>query len=108
MATGATPKGYWIARVDVADDDAYAQYRALNGIAFAKYGGRFLVRGGEYQLAKGAGRKHNVVVEFANEAQARACYASPEYQAALVYLAKVGEVDLVIIGGYAGTQPGEG
>jgi uncharacterized protein (DUF1330 family) len=107
MTGTETAKGYWIARVDVANDAAYAQYRALNAIAFAKYGGRFLVRGGEYQLAKGTGRKHNVVIEFASEAQARACYASPEYKAALVHLAQVGEVDLVIIGGYLGPQPGE-
>ncbi|MGL5361866.1 MAG: DUF1330 domain-containing protein [Bosea sp. (in: a-proteobacteria)] len=103
----ATPKGYWVARVDVGDEQAYAQYRALNGIAFAKYGGRFLVRGGEYHLAKGTGRKHNVVIEFDSEAQARACYDSPEYKAALVHLANVGDTDLVIIGGYIGPQPGD-
>lgn len=100
-------KGYWIARVDVENETAYATYRSLNAIAFAKYGGRFLVRGGEYKLARGEGRKHNVVIEFKDEATARACYESPEYQAAVQHLAKVGPVDLVIIGGYDGVQPGD-
>lgn len=100
-------KGYWIARLDIENEDEYAKYRALNAIAFAKYGGRFVVRGGEYKLARGEGRKHNVVIEFKDEATALACYASSEYQEAVKHLTKAGKVDLVIIGGYDGPQPGE-
>ncbi|KRE06547.1 hypothetical protein ASE63_24130 [Bosea sp. Root381] len=100
-------KGYWIARLDVDNEEEYARYRSLNAVAFAKYGAKFLVRGGEYKLARGEGRKHNVVLEFKDEATARACYASPEYQEAVKHLALVGKVDLVIIGGYDGAQPGE-
>jgi uncharacterized protein (DUF1330 family) len=99
------PKGYWIARLDISDPDAYAAYRALNGIAFAKFGGRFLVRGGPYKLARGEGRQHNVVIEFPSGDAARACYDSPEYQAAYVHLQQMGSVDLVIIDGYDGPQP---
>lgn len=100
-------KGYWIARLDVDNEEEYARYRALNAVAFAKYGAKFLVRGGEYKLARGEGRKHNVVLEFKDEETARVCYASPEYQEAVKHLALVGKVDLVIIGGYDGAQPGE-
>ena len=100
-------KGYWIARVDVENEEEYASYRALNAVAFAKYGAKFLVRGGEYKLARGEGRKHNVVIEFKDEATARACYASPEYQEAAKHLTLAGKADLVIIGGYDGPQPGE-
>lgn len=98
-------KGYWVARVDVENEEEYAKYRALNAVAFAKFGGTFIVRGGEYKLVRGLGRKHNVVIEFKDEATARACYESPEYQAAVKHLANVGPVDLVIIGGYDGPQP---
>ena len=100
-------KGYWIARVDVEDDAAYGTYRSLNAIAFAKFGARFVVRGGDYKLARGEGRKHNVVVEFKDEATARACYESPEYQEAVKHIAKAGQSDLIIIGGYDGAQPGD-
>jgi len=100
-------KGYWIARVDVQNESEYATYRSLNAIAFAKYGAKFIVRGGEYKLARGEGRKHNVVIEFKDIETARACYDSPEYQAAVQHLAKVGPVDLVIIEGYEGAQPGD-
>jgi uncharacterized protein (DUF1330 family) len=101
-------KGYWIARLDVEDTEAYARYRALNAVAFARLGGRFLVRGGAYTLGKGTGRQHNVVIEFPSGEAARACFESDEYKAALVHLAQVGQVDLVIIDGYEGPQPGEG
>jgi uncharacterized protein (DUF1330 family) len=100
-------KGYWIARLDVDNEEEYARYRALNAVAFAKYGAKFVVRGGEFKLARGEGRKHNVVLEFKDIETARACYDSPEYQAAVKHLANVGAVDLVIIGGHDGAQPGD-
>lgn len=100
-------KGYWVARVDVENAEAYAEYRRLNGLAFARHGGRFIVRGPAEEVVKGSPRKHNVVIEFDSLEQARACYASPEYQAAMQHLAKVGPVDLVICAGYEGPQPGE-
>lgn len=93
-------RGYWIARVDVADEEAYGRYRALNGIAFAKFGGKFIVRGPAEKIAKGSARKHNVVVEFKDLDTALACYESAEYQAAKVFLDQVGEVDLIIVPGY--------
>jgi uncharacterized protein (DUF1330 family) len=100
-------KGYWIARLDIHDQDKYAEYRRLNGVAFAKFGGRFLVRGGPYDLIKGASRQHNVVIEFPTEQAARDCVNSPEYQTALKVLATAGTSDLVVIGGYDGPQPGD-
>jgi len=100
--TENTAKGYWIGRVDVSNTEAYARYRELNAIAFEKYDGRFIVRGPAGKLAKGTMRKHNVVIEFKDYDTALACYESPEYQAARVYLDQVGEIDLVIVPGYAG------
>jgi uncharacterized protein (DUF1330 family) len=99
------PAGYWIARVDVDDAAAYERYRALNGKAFAKFGGRFVVRGPAGKVVKGTARKHNVVIAFDSYAQAVACYESPEYQEAMTHLKDVGPVDLVIVEGYEGPQP---
>jgi uncharacterized protein (DUF1330 family) len=95
-------KGYWVARVDVANDVAYARYRELNAIAFQKFGAKFLVRGPAGKVMKGAPRKHNVVLEFADYDTALACYESPEYQAAKVFLDQVGDIDLVIVPGFEG------
>ena len=101
------PKGYWIARVDVHDADAYKNYVAANGGAFAKFGGRFLVRGGTFDAVSGTARSRNVVIEFPSYEAARACWNSPEYQAARAKQAGGAEVDLVVVEGYDGPQPGE-
>ncbi len=100
------PRGYWIARIDVTDLDSYKKYIAANAIPFARFGARFLVRGGEFDCPEGASRSRNVVIEFPSLEAARACYASPEYAAARTYRDGASEGDLVIIGGYDGPQPG--
>lgn len=101
-------KGYWIGRIDVRDADAYADYVAKNGIAFEKYGGRFLVRGGAFATVKGEARARNVVVEFPSYQAALDCWNSPEYQEALAAQRGGADVDLIVVEGYDGPQPGEG
>src|ERR1700690_714604 len=75
-------KGYWIARVDVTEPDGYQAYVKANAAAFQKFGGRFIVRGGQFEAPEGTPRARNVVLEFADYATALACYHSPEYAAA--------------------------
>ena len=101
-------KGYWIGRVDVTDPEGYAGYLAANGIAFAKYGARFLIRGGRFEAVEGAARARNVVIEFASYQAALACYRSPEYAAAMAFRVEAGVADILVIEGYEGEQPGEG
>ena len=72
-------KAYWVAHVDVRDPDAYEGYRRANAAAFAKYGARFLVRGGAHEIREGMARARTVVVEFPGLEAARACYDRPEY-----------------------------
>jgi uncharacterized protein (DUF1330 family) len=99
------PKGYWIGRVDVTDADAYRKYAAANGAAFAKYGARFLVRGGKAEAVEGAGRERNVVIEFPSYGDAVACWRSPEYERARALRAGAAVADIVIVEGYDGPQP---
>lgn len=99
-------KGYWIARVDVSDPDAYKKYVEANAEAFAKFGARFLVRGGNFESVEGSPRSRNVVIEFPDYPTALACYRSPEYQRAITFRESASNGDLVIIEGYDGPQPG--
>lgn len=99
-------KGYWIGRVDVTDDEQYAAYVKANAEPFAKYGARFVVRGGSFEAREGEARQRNVVIEFDSYDQARACYDSPEYQAALALRQPCSIADLIIVEGYDGAQPG--
>ena len=95
-------KGYWIARVDVHDPEAYQAYLAANGAVFEKYGARFLVRGGTSEQVEGKGRQRNVVLELPSYEAALACYRSPEYQHAKSLRQGKAEVDLVVIEAFAG------
>ena len=99
-------KGYWIGRVDVHDTESYKDYVASNGLAFAKFGGRFVVRGGAFENPVGTSRSRNVVIEFPSYQAARDCWASEEYQAARAKQKGGAEMDLLIIEGYDGPQPG--
>ncbi len=100
------PKGYWIARVDVNDTEAYKDYVASNGVAFAKFGGRFLVRGGRFETVVGGSRSRNVVIEFPSYDAAIACWHSPEYQEAKAKQRGGAVMDTIVIEGYEGPQPG--
>lgn len=100
--------GYWIVHVDVHDVERYKHYIAANAAAFAKFGARFLARGGRFESPEGRTRARNVVIEFPSYEAAVACWHSPEYQAALALRQPVSTADLVIVEGYDGPQPGDG
>jgi len=100
------PKGYWIAHVDVTDPEGYKAYIAANAVAFAKFGGRFLVRAGRGAVKAGAMRQRHVVIEFKDYAPALACLDSQEYRRAAALRDAASVVDLVVIEGYDGPQPG--
>jgi len=74
---------YFIVRVNVTDPAAYEAYKQLARDAIARYGGRYLVRGGAATVLEGGGEPGRIVVlEFPSLAQARRFYDSPEYVAA--------------------------
>ncbi len=98
-------KGYWIARVDIQDPEQYKKYVAANALAFSKFGARFLVRGGAFEVPEGSSRQKSVVLEFSSYQAALECYQSPEYQEALKLRLEMAICDLVIIEGYDGLQP---
>lgn len=100
-------KAYWVAHVSIDDLETYKKYVAANAEPFAKYGARFLVRAGDYEIREGSVKPRTVVIEFPSIEAARACYDSPEYQAAKAIRDPISQGDLVIIEGYGGPQPGE-
>jgi uncharacterized protein (DUF1330 family) len=96
-------KGYWIAHVTVTNPERYKDYVAANALALQKFNGRFLVRGGMAEVAEGhpAQRRH-VVIEFESYAAAKACFDSPEYQAAARIRREASDAELIIVEGYGG------
>jgi len=100
-------KGYWIARVDVADPEAYKAYVAANARPFKAYGARFLVRAGRFENPEGSSRTRNIVLEFPSYQAALDCWNSPDYQDAVKLRLPVSTVDIIIIEGYDGPQPSD-
>ncbi|HEX3521946.1 MAG TPA: DUF1330 domain-containing protein [Stellaceae bacterium] len=75
---------YLIADIQVTDPATYDQYRPLAAASVARFGGRFVVRGGKIDLLEGEPEPERIVViEFADADAARRWYRSEEYQRAL-------------------------
>ena len=100
-------QGYWVVSGDVFDPEGWKAYMAANAKAFGKYGGRFLVRGGKVEHAEGRLRSRIVVIAFPTYSAALECYRSPEYADAMRLREGKGVLDIAIVEGYDGPQPGE-
>lgn len=71
---------YVIADTDITDHRAYDEYKRQVAPMIAKFGGRFLVRGGNHVVLEGSWRPHRlVVIEFPSMDALTAWYNSPEY-----------------------------
>ena len=71
---------YLISQIEVHDPQGYEEYRKLVGASLAKYGGKFVARGGKVDVLEGNWRPKRVVIcEFESLARAREWYDSPEY-----------------------------
>ncbi len=102
--TAAALKGYWIAHVDMTDPDGNKPYIAANKAPFGKFGARYLVAGGRFEVMEGNQRARTVVLEFPSYEAALACYRSDDYQAAAALRKGKAEVDLVVIEGFDPSQ----
>jgi len=75
---------YIIADIQVTDPVGYDDYRPLAAASIARFGGRFIVRGGKVNLLEGEPQpERSVVIEFPDADTARRWYGSEEYQSAL-------------------------
>lgn len=91
---------YVIADVDVTDPDQFAEYRKLVPATIAKYGGRFVVRGGAVETKEGGWSPSRIVVlEFPSMEKARSWYHSPDYAPALAMRLKSANAKLIFVEG---------
>ena len=74
---------YIVVDCEVTDPAKYEQYKELAPPAIARYGGRYLARGGASAVLEGDWQpKRVVILEFPSLAAAKEFYDSPEYRAA--------------------------
>jgi len=91
---------YVVALIKVTDEEAYGKYKELVPGSIAKYGGRYLARGGVHEVLEGdveAGRV--VVVEFESLEKAKEWFDSPEYGEAKPHRHRGSESRMVVVEG---------
>jgi uncharacterized protein (DUF1330 family) len=75
---------YLVVDIAVTNPVQFEEYKKLAPAAIAKYGGRYLIRGGAYEAMEGDWKPQRLtIVEFESMEKAKAFYNSPEYQAAI-------------------------
>lgn len=73
---------YIVADIDVTNPEEYKNYAQHTAATLEKYGGKFVVRGGQPETLEGTWQaKRIVIIEFSSNEQAKIWYNSPEYQA---------------------------
>jgi uncharacterized protein (DUF1330 family) len=73
---------YIVALIEPRDRDAAERYRTIAADTIARYGGRYIVRGGaiaDTLEGETGGVKRVIVLEFPDLDAARTWYSSPEY-----------------------------
>tara|TARA_B100000767_G_scaffold97902_1_gene93909 strand:- start:28 stop:324 length:297 start_codon:yes stop_codon:yes gene_type:complete len=95
-------KGYWIAlykKIDNAEN--LKQYSSLVTPIIKKFGGKPLVRGGEYNCLEGENFSRTVIWEFPSYDVAIECHESKEYQEGWALAKDTTERNLQIIKGFS-------
>lgn len=74
---------YIVVEVEVHDPQNYENYKQLVPASLAAYGGKFIVRGGNYETLEGQWTPQRLVIlQFPNTETAKAWWSSAEYAAA--------------------------
>ena len=91
---------YVINDMEVTDPALLDEYKKLSPPTVAKYGGRFLARGGQTETVEGSWiPKRLVILEFPTFAQAKAWVDSVEYAPAKAMRQRASKSNIVIVDG---------
>ena len=92
--------GYLIAEIEVHDPALFEEYRKLVPATIAKYGGKYLVRGGATDTLEGDWAPARLVMlEFPTLEQARKWYHSAEYKPLLAMRLKAAKSKAILAEG---------
>lgn len=91
---------YVVVDVESTDQDKAARYRELSGPSIERHGGRFLVRGGTFEVLEGDWVPTRLVIaEFPSVEAARRWYESPDYGEARAVREGAGAWRMVVVEG---------
>ena len=91
---------YLMVQAKVTDMKRYQEYMKLTPAILEKYGGRFIIRGGEKVILEGPEvTERMVMVKFDSVDAARRMYDSAEYQAAVKVRQGAAEASFIVMEG---------
>lgn len=92
--------GYVIADIEVKDAAQFEDYRRMAQATIERYGGQYLVRGGQCTTLEGDWQPRRLVVlRFESYQRALEWYHSPEYRDALELRKRITDSRLIIVEG---------
>ena len=100
------PKAYWIAHIDVSNPDGYKAYVAANAEPLRKYGAKFLVRGGQFEIPKDRSARAMSCSSSRTTRPRSPATIRPSIRPAIKLRTPHSAGDVIIIEGYDGPQPG--
>ena len=91
---------YLVGIVTIEDAEGFAEYASQVPEVIARYGGRYIARGGTVEVLEGSWTPARVtLLEFDSLEQARRWYESEEYQALAEIRRRSANADLVLVEG---------
>jgi uncharacterized protein (DUF1330 family) len=91
---------YVFGEIEITDPALYEEYRQQVLPVVAKYGGKFIVRGGRIEALEGGwAPKRFVALEFPSMEQAQKWYRSPEYAPLIDLRKKASRGKLILVEG---------
>jgi uncharacterized protein (DUF1330 family) len=92
---------YLIADTHITDQPTYDNYKQQVAPLIAKFGGRFLVRGGQHEVLEGSWHPSRlVIIEFPDMDRLKSWYNSPEYAPLLALRQPAATDHLVAVEGF--------
>jgi uncharacterized protein (DUF1330 family) len=91
---------YAIIDLDVHDQAGFEEYQKSVPTFVAKHGGRFVVRGGEFEVLEGNWKPHRLVLlRFPDRASIRAFLTDPEFETLTKLRRKTTDTTIVAVDG---------
>ena len=91
---------YLVVDIEITNPTQFEEYKKLAPAAIAKYGGRYVIRGGAYEAVEGIWKPERLtIVEFDSMEKAKAFYHSPEYAVAIKARAGAANFNALVVQG---------
>jgi uncharacterized protein (DUF1330 family) len=94
---------YIIVEIEILDPAGYEEYKRLASATVEKYGGRYIVRGGETEVLEGDWQpKRIVVLQFDTSQHAKDWLNSEEYREPRKMRHRTARTNMILVEGLAG------